>query len=64
MVQMLMLKGADKDALDESRRTPLYLAVCSGHVDTSLARMAASADIGLRFFSAESVDHAATRMSI
>ena len=48
-VRLLVLKGANKDALDVFGRTSLYLATKHDHVATALALIAAGSDIDLRF---------------
>ncbi|CAN0396846.1 unnamed protein product, partial [Ectocarpus sp. 12 AP-2014] len=48
MVQLLLLKGADKDVIDNLGYTPLYLAVLHGRVAAVLALLHAGADISLR----------------
>lgn len=48
MVELLLLKGADKDVFDNVCRTPLYLAVDKGNVVAALALLAAGADVTLR----------------
>ncbi len=45
MVELLMLKGADKDSFDKKKSTPLDTAVCLGHVTTALALLAGGADV-------------------
>ena len=64
MVQLLMLKGADKEALNNYECTPLYLAVLRGHVSAALALMAAGADVERRFGeSKRSIVHLAAQRS-
>lgn len=48
MVQQLLLKEADKDALGGQERTPLCLAAHRGHVAVVLALLTAGADVSVR----------------
>lgn len=49
VVQLPLLNGADKDALDDEEHTPLYTAVLSFEpAAAALALMAAGADVNLR----------------
>eukprot|EP00752_Nemacystus_decipiens_P007696 g6879.t1 len=48
LVQLLLLKGADKDALDNEEMTPLVLAGYQGHVAAAQALLAAGADANHR----------------
>ena len=48
IVQLLMLKGADKDAMDSIKGTPLYSSVWAGHVTSVLALLAGGADVHIR----------------
>ena len=47
MVQLLVLKGADINAMDEHGRTPLYAATRFGHVVPALALIAGGADVNI-----------------
>ncbi len=49
MVQLLMLKGADKDAPDVNGCTPLQTAARLGQVSAAQALLAGGADLHLRF---------------
>lgn len=44
MVVTLLLRGADKDALDDEQRTPLIVAVCGGHLPVFETLLDAGAD--------------------
>eukprot|EP00752_Nemacystus_decipiens_P016787 g15024.t1 len=48
IAELLLLKGADKDALNTVGETPLYVAACSRHSAIALALLAAGADASLR----------------
>ena len=48
MVQLMLLKGADKDAFDDQEWTPLGLAAYQGYLAAALALLAAGADVRLR----------------
>ena len=48
MVKLLILKGADKNTLDNSETTPLCSAAYFGHVAAALALMAEGADVNIR----------------
>ena len=62
MVELLTLKGADRDAMDRSESTPLFLAVCGGHHAAEVALLAAGADVSLLCgWLKESVVHVAAR---
>lgn len=50
MVELLLLTGAHKDALNRQGCTRLYMAVFWDHVAAALALLAAGADVNLRFF--------------
>ena len=50
MVQLLMLKGADTNAVDDHSWTPLYAAVQYGHVAAALNLMAGGADVNARCY--------------
>ena len=45
MVQFLLLKGADKDVMDNDGRSPLYLSAAADQHDAALALIAAGADV-------------------
>ena len=47
MVRLLMLKGADKDTLDNYDFTPLYTAAYNGHVAATQALLAGGADVNI-----------------
>jgi len=49
MVQLLLLKGADKDARNTNECTPLSLAIYNGHVGAAVALLSAGADVDLRY---------------
>ena len=49
MVQLLMLRGADKDAFTLDKWTPLYLAGIHHRVAVALALFAGGADVSVRF---------------
>lgn len=46
-MQLLLLKGADKDALDYFGRTPLYLAAWEDELGAVLTLLAAGANFSL-----------------
>ena len=48
IVRLLMLRGADKDALDTWGYTPLYIATNRGQVASALALLAGGADFSIR----------------
>ena len=48
MVELLMLKGADKDAMGDNNWTPLYTAARFGNATAALALLAGGADVGIR----------------
>ncbi len=48
IVQLLMLKGADKDATSSGGWTPLFTAAFHGHVASALALLAGGADMSIR----------------
>ena len=45
MVHLLLLRGADKDAFDTRKDTPLYAATLHGHVTAALALLAGGAGV-------------------
>lgn len=49
MVQLLLLKGADKNVLNDEHITPLFLTVCNNHADSASALLAAGADVNVRW---------------
>eukprot|EP00752_Nemacystus_decipiens_P011995 g10634.t1 len=49
MVQLLLLKGADKDAMDNAGRTPIFVAAVHDHEATAVALMTAGADVNLGY---------------
>ena len=49
MVQLLLLKGADTEAMDRKDRTPLFLAVDYDNVAAAIALIAAGANVSRRF---------------
>jgi len=46
-VQLLVLKGADKDGLNAHKDTPLFAAILNGHVTAALALVAGGADVSI-----------------
>ncbi len=48
MVQLLLLKGAEKDSRNKEGITPLFLAVCNKRATSALVLPAAGADVNVR----------------
>ena len=62
IVELLLLKGADKDVLDDDKCTPLHTALWYMHPVTALALITAGADVNLRWGESQtSVAHLACR---
>jgi len=47
MVQLLMLKGADNNALADDGVSPLCVAACCGHETAAVALLAGGADVSI-----------------